>query len=169
MSPFLTVPLAEVTRQSWRLLDEFHIIFYAKWTRMQLLDMVLACPSWCKRRSCSPLWCRGRFLAQFVLGNMGHFPVRSCICVMCSVFGCCFWYTEHLILREMTWSVGAMLGSTVDKYSALVLGWLLEEFHDFLRDWVVSVPEVDSCRFSLWPRSSSTTAVACILLVWLVF
>ena len=27
LSPFLTVPLAEVTRQSWRLLDEFHSIF----------------------------------------------------------------------------------------------------------------------------------------------
>ena len=26
LSPFLTVPLAEVTRQSWRLLDEFHSI-----------------------------------------------------------------------------------------------------------------------------------------------
>ena len=40
--------------------------------------------------------------------------------------------------------MGAMLGSTVDTYSTLVLGWLLEEFHDFLREWVDSVPEVDS-------------------------
>ena len=29
--------------------------------------------------------------------------------------------------------MGAMLDSTVDTYSALVSGWLLEEFHDFLR------------------------------------
>ena len=30
--------------------------------------------------------------------------------------------------------MGAMLGSTVETYSALVLGWLLKEFHDFLRE-----------------------------------
>ena len=32
-----------------------------------------------QRRSCSPFWCRGRFLAQFALGNLVHFPLRSCI------------------------------------------------------------------------------------------
>ena len=47
LEPLSDSPSAEVTRQSWRLLNEFHIIFDAKWTRMQLLDMVLACPSWC--------------------------------------------------------------------------------------------------------------------------
>ena len=62
----------------------------------------------------------------------------------------------------------AMLGSTVSTCSASVLGWFLEEFHDFLREGVDSDPEVDSRRFSLLPRSSSTTAVVCILLVLLV-
>ena len=50
--------------------------------------------------------------------------------------GVWFRQSEHWILREMTLFMGAMLGSTVDAYSALVLGWLLEEFQDFLRDWV---------------------------------
>ena len=66
------------------------------------------------------------------------------LAVTFSVFGCCFRYAEHWILRVMTWSMGAMFGSTVDTYSTLVLGWLLEEFHDFLRDWVDSVPQVES-------------------------
>ena len=94
-----------------------------------------------------------------------------------------FLYTEHWILREMTWSMGAMLGSTVDTYSALVLGWLLKEFHDFLRDWIDSVPEFDSPRISpcghapaafptiagrKWLRSSSFSAVACSGGDWLI-
>ena len=37
----------------------------------------------------------------------------------------------------------AMLGLTVSTCSASVLGWLLEEFHDFLREGVRSDPEVD--------------------------
>ena len=78
-----------------------------------------------QRRSCSPFWCRGRFLAQFALGNMVHFPYDLVSGVMCSVFVCCFRYTEHWILREMTWSMGAMLGSTVIRILRL-------------RDWVDS-------------------------------
>ena len=49
-----------------------------------------------------------------------------------SVSGCCVWNTEHWILREMTLSVGAMLGSTVDTGFATVLGfWTI--FTQFLR------------------------------------
>ena len=44
---------------------------------MQLLDTVLACPSWCNDGVARLFWCRGRFLAQFILGNLVHFPVRS--------------------------------------------------------------------------------------------
>ena len=102
-----------------------------------------------QRRSCSPFWCRGRLLARFALGNMVHYSFTILyLAVTCSVSGCSLRKTEHWILREMTWSLGAMLDSTVDTYSASVLGWLLEEFHDFLRDWADSVPEVDSRRIS---------------------
>ena len=45
LEPLSDSPSAEVTRRSWRLLSGFHFIFHAKWTRMQLLDMVLACLS----------------------------------------------------------------------------------------------------------------------------
>ena len=38
----------------------------------------------------------------------------------------------------------AVLGSTVGTCYASVLGWLLEEFHAFLREEVHSAPEVDS-------------------------
>ena len=34
---------------------------------------------------------------------------------------------------------------------ASVLGWLLEEFHDFLRERAHSAPEVDSRAALLWP------------------
>ena len=34
---------------------------------------------------------------------------------------------------------------------ASVLGWLLEEFHDFLREEAHSAPEVDSRAALLWP------------------
>ena len=37
----------------------------------------------------------------------------------------------------------AMLGLTVSRCSASVLGWLLGDFHDFLREGVHSDPEVD--------------------------
>ena len=37
---------------------------------------------------------------------------------------------------------------------ALVLGWFLEEFHDFLREGVHSAPEVDSRAALLWPSRS---------------
>ena len=42
------------------------------------------------------------------------------------------WDNDHWILREMTWSMGAMLGSTVDLGSATVLGFWTN-FTQFLR------------------------------------
>ena len=36
---------------------------------------------------------------------------------------------SHWILREMTWSMGAMLGSTVDMGRDCDSTWLLDEFH----------------------------------------
>ena len=45
-SPFLTVSLAVFTRQSWRLLDEFHSGF--------------GVPVVVQRQICSSFWCRGR-------------------------------------------------------------------------------------------------------------
>ena len=56
----------------------------------------------------------------------------SCVCSRCShlkigslssVSGCCMWNTDYWILGEMTWSMGGMLGSTVDKMSATVLSF----------------------------------------------
>ena len=40
-------------------------------------------------------------------------------------------------------SYSALLGSTVDTCYSSVLGWLLEEFHDFLLEGVHSAAEVD--------------------------
>ena len=64
-----------------------------------------------------------------------------------------------------------MLGSTVDTYSASALRVALwTNFTQCLRDWVDSAPEVDSrpALLSSQPRTSSTSAVACFLLVLLV-
>ena len=108
LEPLSDSPSAEVTRQYWRLLNEFHIIFYAKWTRMQLLHMVLACPSWCddgvaRRFGVVDVSSRSSYLEIWYI-----FVYDLVFGVMCSVFG---W--------EMTWSLVAMLSSTVDTYSAL--------------------------------------------------
>ena len=73
----------------------------------------------------------------------------------------------HNIFRRG--SCRTTLGSTVDTYSASARGWLLEEFLVFLRCWVDSDPEVVSSLFSLWPRSSSTTAVACLFYILFYF
>ena len=40
-----------------------------------------------------------------------------------SVSGCCMWNADHWILHEMTWSMGATLGSTMVTCSASVLGF----------------------------------------------
>ena len=79
-----------------------------------------------------------RFLEEFpVLGvhvlfawrNLVHYSSTTLyLAVYSSVFGCCMWSTEHWILREMTLSGGAMLGSTVDT-GFCVSTWLLDEFH----------------------------------------
>ena len=62
-----------------------------------------------------------------------------------------------------------MFGSTVDTYSAsarVTFG----RIPGFLREWVDSALEVDSrpALLSSWPRTSSTTAVACFQRVLLV-
>ena len=49
-----------------------------------------------------------------------------------SVSGCRMWNTDHWILREMTLSMSAMLGSTVGLVSATVLGFWTN-FTQFLR------------------------------------
>ena len=63
----------------------------------------------------------------------------------------------------------AMLWSTVDTYSASARA-TFGRIPGFLREWVDSALEVDSrpALLSSWPRTSSTTAVACFLLVLLV-
>ena len=80
---------------------------------MQLWDMVLACPSWCNDGVAR------RFGVVDVSSRSSHLEIWYIFMfdlvsgVMCSVLGCCFRFTEHWILREITWSMGAMLGSTV--------------------------------------------------------
>ena len=125
-------------------MDVFHIIFPREVTRMQLLDMVLACPSCATTELLAVLvsWFFPRAVRTWKYGTFSFTILYLAVTFL--VFGCCFRHAEHWILREMTWSMGVMLGSTVDTYSSLVLGWLLEEFHVFLRDWADSVPEVDS-------------------------
>ena len=63
--------------------------------------------------------------------------------------------------------VGATTGGRATLRSTVDTCWLLEEFHEFLREGVDWAPEVDS-RPTL-PRTSSTTAVACFARVFLVF
>ena len=75
--------------------------------------------SWvCSR--CSHLKIGALFLFDFVSGSLS------------AVSGCCMWNTDYWILREMTLSMGAMLGSTMDMGSATVLGFWTYFTH-FLR------------------------------------
>ena len=86
---------------------------------MQLLDMVFACPSWCNDGVARRFGVGGHFLAQFVLGIWYIFLydlVFGVIVVGVWVF---FLLYRALDFREMTWSLVAMLSSTVDTYSAL--------------------------------------------------
>ena len=95
LEPLSDSPSAEVTRRSWRLLNEFHIIFYAKWTRMQLLDMVLACPSCATTELLAVLvsWTFPRAVRTWKYGTFS-FTILY-LAVTFSVFGCCFRYAEH--------------------------------------------------------------------------
>ena len=69
---------------------------------------------------------------------------------------------------------GAMLGSTVDTYSASDSGGFMHEFPLFLREWVlwilrsILVASPASIVMRKWLRSSSMMAVACVSLVLLV-
>ena len=102
LEPLSDSPSAEVTCRSGRLLDEFHIIFYAKWTRMPLLDMVLACPSCATTELLAVLvsWTFPRAVRTWKYGTFS-FTILY-LAVTFSVFGCCFRYAKHWILREMT-------------------------------------------------------------------
>ena len=71
-------------------------------------------------------------LALFALGNGAIFLYDLVSGSLSSVSGCCTWNTDSWILREMTWSMGAMLGSTVGLVSATVLGFGTN-FTQFLR------------------------------------
>ena len=75
----------------------------------------------------------GFLLALFALGDLVHYSSTTVyLAVHSSVFGCCLWNTVHWILREMTLSVGAMLGSTVNTGFATALGFWTKFAH-FLR------------------------------------
>ena len=111
-------------------------VFGWLWTRL------LLCSDRCSGWSCRKLWslrsCSG-FGRRPVLGQ-GRCARR------CNDWEC------------------AMLGSTVDTCSASSRVAFGRIFHDFLHEGVDSAPEVNSRRFSpkmKWPRSSSTTSVAC--------
>ena len=71
--------------------------------------------------------------ALFARGNLVHYSSTTLyLAVYSSVLECCMWSTEHRILREMTLSGSAVLGSTVDTGFASVLGlWM--NFPQFLR------------------------------------
>ena len=70
---------------------------------------------------------------------------------------------DKVVVPAGATSVGrAMLGSTMDTCSCP--GWLWQNFYDFLHEGVGSAPELNSRP----ARTSSTTAVACSLLVLLV-
>ena len=123
-APFLTVPLLRLRVRSWRLLNEFHFIFHAKWDngcsswtwfwrarRVQRLELLAVLVSWTFPRAVRT-WKYGTFCRaldssgdDFVYGRNAWFDRGYLFCV--------------------------------------VLGWLLEEFLDFLRDWVDSVPQVE--------------------------
>ena len=63
--------------------------------------------------------------------NLVHY--FRCPCIWQFLFwvsGCCIWY-ENWILRETTFFVGAMLGTTVDTCSVSVLWWLWKNLHIF--------------------------------------
>ena len=101
----------------------------------------LSCPLMCNDRcrvmvmaergssSCSsPRW----HLEEFLFLGLFALSALECWCMillelvsgcLSSVFGCCMWNTVCWILREMTLSMGAMLGSIVDMGSATVLGF----------------------------------------------
>ena len=62
-------------------------------------------------------------LALFALGMVHDSSTTLYRAVYSSVSGCCLWNTVHWVLREITLSVGATLGSTVDTGFATVLGF----------------------------------------------
>ena len=90
------------------------------------------------RLSLGPSSCASprKLLEEFlILGLLALFALETwCILLLRpvsgslpSVSGCCMWNTDHWILREMTWSMGAMLGSTVDMGLRQYLAF--DEFH----------------------------------------
>ena len=67
----------------------------------------------------------------------------------------------RISLYFSSWSCRATLGSTVDTYFSSASGWLWKNFRFFYVDGLTRI--LRSFLLSLWPRSSSTTAVACLI------
>ena len=142
----------------------------------------LACPLWCNdgvaRRFCVvDVSSRSSYLEIWYI-----FLYDLVFGVMCSVFGCSFCDTEHWILREMTWSLVALLSSTVDTYSVLYWAGSWKNFmifffigyFAFLHVATLSLaglpaPQLRSRRLPAGSgRSSSFSAVACSGGDWLI-